>query len=180
VQPGERRPVLDQLAASEAHLLRLLEDLTPEQLAFRGAPDRRSIGEVVEHVVRVENALMRAIGKRIEEPSTRTERPDPARLDAILWKHVANRTRRVVAPEQARPSGGFTVTIEAIEAVRAARSRTVEFVTVTEADLRGHVIPHFVFGDLDLYQWLIFLSLHGSRHAAQIEEIKADPAFPKA
>jgi hypothetical protein len=34
------------------------------------------------------------------------------------------------------------------------------------------------FGELDLYQWLIVLSKHGERHALQIEEIKANPAWP--
>jgi hypothetical protein len=180
LQLKERKRVLEQFAASEAHLLRLIDGLTPEQLAFRGAPDRWSIGETVEHVVVVENAILRTISQRIEQPSTRTERPNPAAMDAALWKHTANRTRRVQAPERARPTGKFTVAVEAVESVRTTRGRTVEFVQTSEGDLRGHVFPHIVFGDLDLYQWLIFLSLHGSRHAEQIEEIRADPGFPKA
>lgn len=180
MQTNERKQVLEQFAASESHLLRLIDGLTPEQLAFRSAPDRWSIGETVEHVVMVENAILRAIGQRIDQPSTRTERPDPAPIDAALWTHTANRTQRVQAPERARPTGKFTVVVEAVEAVRTTRGRTVEFVQVSEGDLRGHVFPHIVFGDLDLYQWLIFLSLHGSRHAEQIEEILADPEFPKA
>lgn len=175
----ERKQVLEQFAASEAHLLRLLEGLTPEQLTFRTAPDRWSIAETVEHVVMVENAILRRIRQKIGEPSVRTERPDPAVMDATLWKHVAKRSRRVQAPEAARPSGKLTVVAEAVAAVRTTRGRTVEFVTATEADLRGHVFPHMIFGDLDLYQWLIFLSLHGSRHAGQIEETMADPGFPR-
>ena len=35
------------------------------------------------------------------------------------------------------------------------------------------------FGTLDGYQWLLLLSTHSERHTAQIEEVKADPNFPK-
>jgi hypothetical protein len=60
-----------------------------------------------------------------------------------------------------------------------ARERTVRFTAETDADLRKYFAPHQAFGDLDCYQWLIVMSLHGERHARQIEEIKADPAFPR-
>ena len=174
----ERQQVLDQFVASEAHLLSLIDGLTPEQLAFRTAPDRWSIAEIIEHVIVVETRLTRAINKTIAQPSTRTERPDPAPRDASLWTQVTNRSTKLEAPEQVRPSGMFRVTIEIAEGLRGTRRQTVQFVTATDADLRGYTIPHMAFGDLDLYQWLIVLSNHGTRHAAQIEEIKADPAFP--
>jgi uncharacterized damage-inducible protein DinB len=32
---------------------------------------------------------------------------------------------------------------------------------------------------VDGYQWLLLISAHSARHTAQIEEVKADPNFPK-
>jgi hypothetical protein len=180
MRPDERQQVLDQFAASEAHLLRLIDGLSPEQLRFRTAPGRWSIGEIVEHVVAVEQRILRAIGKMIAQPSARTERPDPSEKDQFLRQNATNRETPLQAPEPVHPAGKFMVVVEAVEELRGTRARTVEFVSITDADLRGHLIPHIAFGELDLYQWLIVLSLHGSRHAAQIEEIKADAAFPKS
>jgi hypothetical protein len=176
---NERQQVLDQLGASEAHILRLVDGLTPEQLTFRTAPDRWSIGEIGVHVIAVERRLTRAMGKMIASPSTRYERPDPSEKDAGLWKRTINRETRLQAPEQVRPQGKFRVVAETVEEFRGVRVQTVEFVRTTNADWRGYIIPHLAFGDLDLYQWLIVLSMHGERHARQIEEIEADPAFPK-
>jgi hypothetical protein len=176
---NELQQVLEQFAASEAHLVRLVEGLTPEQLTFRTAPDRWSIGEIVEHVIAVERRITRAIGKMIAAPSTRHERPDPAAADAAVWKHTINREARLQAPEQVRPQGKFRVAAETVEEFRGVRVQTVEFVRTTDADWRGYIIPHMAFGDLDLYQWLIVLAMHGERHARQIEEIEADPAYPK-
>jgi hypothetical protein len=34
-------------------------------------------------------------------------------------------------------------------------------------------------GLLDAYQWMLFQGAHSKRHTAQIEEVKADPNFPK-
>ena len=69
---------------------------------------------------------------------------------------------------------------EMVAELRKTRARTMEFVAETQADLRGHFFPHIAFGDLDCYQWLVVLGQHGMRHALQIEEIKADPAYPTA
>ena len=32
---------------------------------------------------------------------------------------------------------------------------------------------------LDAYEWLLFLAAHSERHTKQIDEVKADPNFPK-
>jgi hypothetical protein len=36
-----------------------------------------------------------------------------------------------------------------------------------------------VFGTWDGYQWLVLISAHSARHTLHIEEVKADPNFPK-
>jgi hypothetical protein len=178
MQTTERKAVLDQFVASEAQLLRLVDGLTPGQVKFQTSPDRWSIADVIEHVMAVETRLVRAIGKTIKQPSARSERPDPSPKDAELWKNTLNRKVQLQAPEPVRPTGKFADTTELLIEFRGTRSRTVQFVESLDADLRGYTIPHMAFGELDLYQWLIVLSMHGSRHALQIEEIKAHNGYP--
>jgi hypothetical protein len=36
-----------------------------------------------------------------------------------------------------------------------------------------------MLGPLDAYQWILLISAHSERHTKQIEEVKADPNFPK-
>jgi hypothetical protein len=45
--------------------------------------------------------------------------------------------------------------------------------------MHDRVFPHMIFKDLDGYQWLLMISLHSERHAAQIAEVKAHAAYPK-
>ena len=55
----------------------------------------------------------------------------------------------------------------------------MDYIRTTNDDLRDHFYSHPVFGPLDGYQWLLLLSAHSARHTEQIEEVKADPSFPK-
>jgi hypothetical protein len=176
--PDERQLAVDQLIASETKLHELVTGLTKEQWAFREAPERWSIAEIIEHVMAVENRITRAIQKLIEQPAPEGDRPNTTGKDALVMKRATDRSAKLSAPEQVRPVGKFADTDQMMTEFAATRARTVRFATETQADLRSRSIPHMAFGDLDCYQWLLLLGKHGVRHAQQIEEIKADPAYP--
>jgi len=178
MQHQERQLVLDQLAASEARLLELVEGLTPDQWTFRPAEGRWSIAECVEHVVRVENRVLGIMGKKLAEGNPEPGKQAPAR-DAVVAQGVTDRTTRREAPEPVRPTGQWPGADELLAEFRGTRQRTTEFTATTQGDLRSYFQPHGAFGELDFYQWLLVLSLHGSRHAQQIEEIKAASGFPR-
>ena len=44
--------------------------------------------------------------------------------------------------------------------------------------MRNYVLQ-MPIGSIDAYQMLLYISAHTKRHTLQIEEIKANPAFPK-
>jgi hypothetical protein len=179
MQTHERQLLLDQLAASEARLLELLDGLTPEQWNFRETPERWSIAENVEHLILFENfitgRIAEAIGKSAEpDKKTQAAAKDPLVLGIAEARHVKFNAREVV-----RPTGKWAKGSELIIELRKARARTSAFATETQAELRDHFFPHIAFGDLDCYQWLVVLGQHTGRHALQIAQIKADPAYPR-
>ena len=55
----------------------------------------------------------------------------------------------------------------------------MDYVRTTNDDLRDHFGPHPMLGTMDAYQWILLISAHSERHTKQIEEVKADPNFPK-
>ena len=60
-----------------------------------------------------------------------------------------------------------------------SRKKTLALVN-GNAELRAHTAPHSALKkDLDGQQWLLYLSGHTMRHTAQIQEVKANSAFPK-
>jgi hypothetical protein len=102
MEEHERQLVVAQLAASQARLLELVDGLTAEQWTFRPAEGRWSIGECLEHVMRVENRLLGVIGKKLEEEPVAHDR---ARVDDLLVAQaIPDRTVRRQAPEPVRPT----------------------------------------------------------------------------
>jgi hypothetical protein len=161
MEPHERQVVLDQLASSEARLLDLVAGLTPQQWNFRESPDRWSIAEVLEHVTVFENFLKGVIARTLDE----APQPDKKQFAPAKEHHVfqiaTNRATRFTAREATRPTGRFPKPTEMLAELRKTRA-----------------FAHVALGDLDCYQWLVVMAQHGARHALQIEQIKADPAYP--
>lgn len=175
----ERKLASEHLRASRERLLGLVSDLTAEQWKFQPGEGRWSIAECLEHVTRVENRVLGIIQKKTEE-QPQTVAPDIREKDTFLLSAVPDRTERRQAPEIARPSGQWTDPREMLDQFETVRASSAQLAAETKADLRSYIYPHGAFGDLDCYQWLLLLGLHSERHARQIEEIKADPAFPPA
>ena len=174
----ERQLVLNQLASSEARLLELVNGLTLQQWSFRETPDRWSIAEIVEHLILFENFILQTIAKVLKAPPEPDKKALAAGKESLVLGLADTRSTRIQAREALRPAGNWPDADERIAELRKTRTRTMTFAAETEADLRDHFFPHLAFGDLDCYQWLLVLARHASRHALQIEQIKADPAYP--
>ena len=159
-------------------LLELVRGLTPAQWNFRETPERWSIAQNIEHVIVLENFIVQKVTEVLEQPADTTKKDAVAGKDSLVFGLAESRNAKLIAREAARPMGRWPDTSELVAELRRTRARTVAFASETQAELRTHFFPHIAFGDLDCYQWLVVLGQHGFRHALQIEEIKANPAYP--
>ena len=177
----ERSLVCSRLADSLHLLLQETERLNESQWGFKPSGSAWSAGQCVEHITEVESELndrMQAIlAEGFSDPKMCSEAEGKERL---LLRAVPNRTRHAQAPKQPDNSPAFYLPAVGLDAFKQIRARTVQFAQTTDAELEKYVYPHFVFGQLNFYQWLLLLSLHCERHTAQILEIKANPEFPKS
>jgi len=174
----ERQFVLQQLAASEARLLELVHGLTPEQWNFRESPERWSIAEILEHLVVFEKFINEIIAKVMAAPAEPEKKAVAAQKEPLVLGLANSRSTKLNAREVVRPTGRWPNTAELIAELSSRRAQTVAFAVASKADLRDHFFPHIAFGDLDCYQWLMVIGQHMARHAQQIEEVKAHPAYP--
>lgn len=119
-------------------------------------------------------------GSSIEEnnPEPAKATPEQKAKDDEVARLIPDRSIPRNAPESAQPAGHWSDGSELVAGFEQTRRGTTEFARTTQGELRHYFIPHGLFGELDCYQWLLALSLHGLRHARQIEEIKATPGYP--
>ncbi|MGC2331246.1 MAG: DinB family protein [Candidatus Acidiferrales bacterium] len=173
---GERERAIAALSESRERLLATARRLSPSQLAYKPAADRWSVAECIEHVILVENSILGAIQKTVQQPA---DSPQTVVEDDAMLARVVDRGERMKGPERLMPTGRWSHD-ELFREFEAVRKRTSEFAASTDASLRESVFPHPAFGPLDCYQWLLLIPAHGERHCAQAEEVMASAGFPRA
>ena len=167
-------------AAREA-LLAEVRGLSEAQLAFRPAPDRWSIGEILDHLCLAERSITRVVSKILQQAAGRGLIGDPGgmemppyRLDLELYNQPA------AAPESVLPASGRPLD-ELCSSLQESRGRLLEVSSRVDGRVVGSItIRHFQLGDLHFYQWLALEAAHESKHLDQIRRIQRQPDFPPA
>jgi hypothetical protein len=153
-------------------LLQSFDGVSGDRLCRRAAPDGWSVAEIIEHLRMVESGVARLITKRVgqakeagigEEKSTTSVMPSfdshRARLDSGVMK----------SPTMVQPRANIDIS-EALEGLESSREALRAAVVTADGLAIGEIKhDHVVLGELDLYQWLIFLGTHENRHKKQIE-----------
>jgi len=175
----EREAALKNFQETRDKFLKSIAGLSPQQWTFKSAPDRWSVAEVSEHIAVSESTLFGLVQKTMQSPAAPEKRDLVKGKDEMILQRVPDRSHKAQAPEFLRPTGRWATEAELTKAFEDSRAATMEYIRTTNDDLRDHFFDHPVFGTLDGYQWLLLISAHSARHTAQIEEVKADPNFPK-
>ncbi|HXW13234.1 MAG TPA: DinB family protein [Terriglobia bacterium] len=177
--PQEREQALKLFQTSRDNFLKSISGLSEKQWTFKPGPDRWSVGEVAEHITVSESTLFGVVLKSMQSP------PDPAKRelakgkDQVILAKVPDRSQKFKAPEILQPTGRWANEADLTKAFEDARQANMDYIRTTNDDLRDHFFDHPVLGPMDGYQWLLLIATHSARHTAQIEEVKADPNFPK-
>jgi uncharacterized damage-inducible protein DinB len=178
--PEERELALKSFQTTRDNFLKSIAGLSQAQWTFKPAPDRWSVAEVAEHITVSESGLFGLVQKQImSSPATPDKRDQVKGKDEIVLERVPDRSHKAQAPEFLRPTGRWATEADLTKAFEDSRAATMEYIRTTNDDLRDHFFDHPILGTLDGYQWLLLISAHSARHTAQIEEVKADPNFPK-
>jgi uncharacterized damage-inducible protein DinB len=176
----EREFALQQLQTTRDNFLKSIAGLSEKQWTFKPAPDRWSVAEVSEHIAVAESTIFGLIQHRImQSPAAPEKREQVKGKDQMILERMPDRSHKAQAPEILRPTGRWATEAELTKAFEDSRQATMDYVRTTNDDLRDHFYDHQAFGTLDGYQWLLLISAHSARHTEQIEEVKADPNFPK-
>jgi len=175
----DRSLLITQLQQTKDQLLKDVQGLTDAQLEYKPAPDRWSVIECVEHIMQIEKAIMEGEQQMVQQPANPERRKDIKITDEQLIKNVEDRSHKVKASEAGIPKHSYSSNAEAIKAFTDQRDKLIEYVTSTKDVMRDHIMDHPALGPIDAYQLLLLDAAHTNRHTQQLQEVKADPGFPK-
>jgi len=175
---AERSYLLQQLEESKKGMLASIDGLSEAQWKFKPAPNVWSVQECAEHIVLAEEFILSGAQGVLKTAAVPRPASSTPAVDQQLVAGVKRRDQKFTAPEPIVPSARFPTPADAAKEFTARREKTVAYVKSTQDELRTHVGKGPV-GPMDGYQFLLLLSAHSARHTAQIEEVKANAAYPK-
>ena len=175
----ERKDAIEQLSKTEQGVFNSLKGLSDAQLNFKAAPDKWSISDCVKHIAKTELALWQMTDAALKQPADSAKRSAIKVTDDQVLQMVESRAQKIkTAPPLEPQNTGFKSCPDALSSFYDSRKMLKEFVSTTNDDLRDHVVA-LPFGSFDSYQMILFMAAHSNRHTQQIDEVKADPNFPK-
>ena len=178
--PEERKFAINYLVRTRARLLRDINGLSKDQLYFRPDDTSWSVAQCVEHITLSEDLIKQWIQGALQQPATpqrkNEEKYTPQSLIVIVTDRSQNRAK---TGGPWLPDGQFPTTADAIRTFNGRRDSTIAYIKSTQDDLKDHFIDHPQWGAVDLYEAFVMLSAHCERHTEQLEEVMANPRFPK-
>ena len=175
----ERKFAANHMKDTKNDVVKSVKSLSQAQLDFKAAPDRWSVKECVYHIAIVENSLWQLLEATMKQPANPEKRSEIKMTDEQLIKMIEDRSTKVKTSEAFEPKNAPWKSLdEALESFKTTRANHIKYIKSTTEDLRNHV-TQLPFGSLDCYQLCLMISAHSNRHTQQINEVKADPNFPK-
>ena len=174
----DREKAIKYLEKTRAGVLQATKALSAAQWNFKPAPERWSVAEVTEHIAAAEDSLRELIQDKVMKAPPRDDAADVKAIDGFVLQAIPDRTKKAQAPEPLRPTNRYGSPKESLKHFRESRAKTIELLKKSE-ELRQHALESPLGKKLDGYQWVLFIAAHSERHTKQINEVKADPSFPK-
>jgi hypothetical protein len=179
ISKEERKTATDFLKETKKGVWEATKGLSDAQLKFKSAPDRWSVEDCMKHIAAAEQGLWVMVEGGLKQPATPEKRADIKAKDEDVIKMIEDRSNKAKAPTSMEPlNTPFKSAPEAWESFSKNRDKLIDYVNATNEDLRNHVVT-LPFASFDSYQMILFIGAHSNRHMQQMNEVKADPNFPK-
>jgi len=175
---AEKERALQYLESTKTNLLEATKGLSDAQWSFKSAPDRWSVAQVMEHIAVSEDFIRdNLVKEKVMVSGQGQPDRDVKTIDEAVVTMIPDRIHKVQAQEPVLPRNRFGSPEESLKHFLASRATTERYLQTT-AGLRDHVMDGPV-GKMDGYEFILFIAAHCERHTKQIEEVKADPNFPR-
>ena len=174
---AERKFAVDHLTKTKNDLLNAVQGLSEAQLNFKTAPDRWSVLECVQHITLSSAGIFGFEQQTLQAPNDSNFKPTVT--DEQFIAMIQDRSHKAQAAEPFKPvNAPYKTFDETLKVFNGARDSLITYVQTTHDDMRAH-IAQLPFAKVDAYQIILLISAHTNRHTQQLNEVKADPNFPK-
>lgn len=183
-EPGERRNVhrrlaeiVDYVELSRADLLKTANGVHPSYAGIRPRASAWCVAEILVHVAMVEGWVAKLVSRSVtlgKGQGVGAETSEESMLSSLDRFLVTDPRVPVMASERGVPPRDSTMGT-ALESLGASRRALREGIREADGmDLAALSRRHPILGDLNMYQWVLFVGQHDKRHAQQVERVLRD------
>ena len=163
---------MDFVEEKRRELLKSFDGVPGERLCRRANASGWSVAEILEHLRIVESGIARIITKRVakaREEGLRNETSTASVMPSFAPLATKLDSGTLEAPAIIQPKADIDIS-EALEGLETSREALRAAVASADGLAIGDIKhTHMVLGEIDLYQWVIFVGHHEARHRKQIE-----------
>jgi DinB family protein len=163
---------MDYVEEKRKELLQTFAEVPRDRLARRPSGGGWSVAEILDHLRIVESGVARLITKRVgraREQGLGDEKSTESVLASFDRHRAKLDSATMQAPETVLPRADADIN-EALAGLESSRQALRAAALAASGLSLGEIKhTHPILGELDLYQWLIFVGQHEGRHKKQIE-----------
>jgi hypothetical protein len=164
------REKFESLTYKRHTLLQDLGSLSTDKLYFKAGPDKWSVVEVVEHLVIVEDDLIKQISTQVQ--SFDRESRSPEKYKTVV--KVMERDIPVDVPDESMEPQGRLTLEELLSHWDGLREKLQEFLAGINSENKDNLVYRHPFaGPLDISETLHFVDIHFDNHMRHINRIIA-------
>ncbi len=166
--------IVNEIEAVRQQIYAAVAELSQAQMDFKPAPDAWSVSEILSHLNKVERGLPKLYSMMLQKLAEAGWQPETegSMLGSLDHAQLDVASKKFQAPERVLPQSGLSKA-EILSALEQSRQAIVAAVAPAgDYDLSGVTWPHPALGDINFYQWILFVGKHEKRHLGQIQALK--------
>jgi hypothetical protein len=168
----ERTFAIEHLTKTRDAFVNTIKDIDERQWYLKPGKGQWSTAECAEHILLTEvYYFMPTVNKMLSDG------PDPSKLSLTAGKDgvgisvMEDRSFKAVGAPWEEVPGREIDKDNLIGTFLVKRDEVIEFVKNTKAPLRACFTDAIGLGTVDVYQFILYISAHTTRHTGQIEDI---------
>ncbi len=175
----EKDFAIQHLTGTANKFIETIKDLTEDQWYFRAASGQWSIAECADHLLQTELYFFKpTIDKMLSEPANPEKRKEAEGKDVASYAGMEDRSYKIKGQPWEEVFEKKIDKENLIKSFLEKRSEMMEWIKNTDEELRVHFTYFPGLETIDIYQLILFVSGHTTRHTLQIVESMQSELYP--
>jgi 23S rRNA G2069 N7-methylase RlmK/C1962 C5-methylase RlmI len=177
----EKQFAIAHLTRTGEEFINSIRDINEKQWYMRPGPGQWSAAECADHLLQTElYYFMPTIQQMLAEPANPDRRSETQGKDEISYQSMENRSYKIKGQPWDESSETVVDKAALMEAFTAKRKEIIEWLRQSDDEFRVHYTTFPGLETIDVYQFILMISGHTTRHTGQINDIKELEFFQQA